>query len=431
MAARTHTHILRTGRPSKQETGCEKTLEEKEEEEERWRRRRRRSRNDVAMTTTPSRPAAPVVALSTSSSSHPKKKKRPPPQEKTWVQEFLLGGVSTSVACLLSNPFDVLKTRMQLQGELQSKGTYTIHYRNVLHAAWTIVRVEGVLALQKGLGPALVYQFVMNGLRLGTFQTLVNMGFTRGRSSSSSSSSSSHDRRPSSTSATISSFPTPTTTSSTPSSSADFARSALAGAAAGCLGGVVASPLYLVKIQLQSAAIQAIAVGHQHRYTSMYQALKDIHRQHGVKGLWRGVEGAVPRLMLGSALQLSTYSYIKQKVRDSGRVGEAWVPVAASLLSSINIIIFMEPFDVVRTRLYNQPTDAQGKGVYYRGFTDCFRKVVQAEGFFHGMYKGAGAAYFRMAPQAILGLSFWDSFRRVWYGREAEGSGKEEEDDVR
>lgn len=40
-------------------------------------------------------------------------------------------------------------------------------YRNVLHAAWTIARTEGVLALQKGLGPALVYQFIMNGVRLG------------------------------------------------------------------------------------------------------------------------------------------------------------------------------------------------------------------------------------------------------------------------
>lgn len=56
---------------------------------------------------------------------------------------------------------------LHTQGELAKKGTYPVVYRNVLHAAWTIARTEGVLALQKGLGPALVYQFTMNGVRLG------------------------------------------------------------------------------------------------------------------------------------------------------------------------------------------------------------------------------------------------------------------------
>lgn len=31
----------------------------------------------------------------------------------------------------------------------------------------------------------------------------------------------------------------------------------------------------------------------------MWQALRQTYRSHGVKGLWRGVEGAVPRLTVG------------------------------------------------------------------------------------------------------------------------------------
>jgi len=310
---------------------------------------------------------------------------------------------------------------MQLQGELKSKGTYQIYYRNVFHAAWTIMRVEGILALQKGLGPAILYQFVMNGVRLGTFQTLVNRGMTADKERRRK-----EQRQNNGSISTTSTSRSSSSSSSSSSGSGNLARSALAGAVGGALGGIVGSPLYLIKTQLQSRALQAIAVGHQHRHTSTYHALRDIHRQHGLRGLWRGVEGAVPRLMLGSALQLSTFSYIKEAVRKSGWVeDERWVPVLASLLSSVNIILFMEPLDVVRTRLYNQPTDGQGKGIYYRGFVDCFSKVVEKEGFFHGMYKGAGAAYCRMAPQAILGLSFWDSFRRIWYGR---GGGREEDE---
>ncbi|TFJ86196.1 hypothetical protein NSK_002404 [Nannochloropsis salina CCMP1776] len=310
---------------------------------------------------------------------------------------------------------------MQLQGELKSKGSYQVHYRNIFTAAWTIIRVEGIFALQKGLGPAILYQFCMNGVRLGTFQTIVNMGqkVDREREEEARRRGSVTPRSMDGPRNASDSLPA----SSSPSN--NLARSVVAGALGGALGGMVASPLYLVKTQLQSRALRAIAVGHQHEHTSTFQALRKIYGEQGLRGLWRGVEGAVPRLTLGSALQLSTFSYMKEAVRRSGHVEEPWVPVVASLLSSVNIIIFMEPLDVVRTRLYNQPTDARGRGLYYRGFWDCFRKVIQTEGFLHGMYKGAGAAYFRMAPQAIMGLSFWDSIRRAWYGTGADDEGED------
>jgi len=65
---------------------------------------------------------------------------------------------------------------------------------------------------------------------------------------------------------------------------------------------------------------------------------------------------------MGSALQLSTFSSIKDYVKRTGQISEVWVPVVASLISSVNIVVFMEPFDVVRTRIYNQPVDNYGRG---------------------------------------------------------------------
>lgn len=75
---------------------------------------------------------------------------------------------------------------------------------------------------------------------------------------------------------------------------------------------------------------------------------------------------------IGSALQLSTFSWIKEHVKEWGWVSEVWVPVVASVLSSFNIVVFMEPFDVVRTRIYNQPIDSRGKGALnQRGMDGC------------------------------------------------------------
>lgn len=48
----------------------------------------------------------------------------------------------------------------------------------------------------------------------------------------------------------------------------------------------------------------------------MTHALVAIYRQHGILGLWRGSSAAVPRVSVGSATQLSTFSSAKELVGD-------------------------------------------------------------------------------------------------------------------
>ena len=60
---------------------------------------------------------------------------------------------------------------------------------------------------------------------------------------------------------------------------------------------------------------------------------------------------------------------------------------SASMLAGMFVAVAMNPFDVVTTRLYNQPVDhVTKKGVYYSGVFDCLVKTAKAEGF-RGMYK--------------------------------------------
>ena len=125
--------------------------------------------------------------------------------------ECILGGISASCACFFSNPLEVVKTRMQLQGELQARGSYMIHYRNVFHAFYTIARYDGLAALQKGLVPGLYYQIVMNGLRLGSYQIMTNTGLTKKSDGS-----------------------------------LHYGKCMLAGATSGCIGAFFGSPMYLV-----------------------------------------------------------------------------------------------------------------------------------------------------------------------------------------
>uniref|UniRef100_G3QAQ4 Solute carrier family 25 member 35 n=1 Tax=Gasterosteus aculeatus TaxID=69293 RepID=G3QAQ4_GASAC len=245
--------------------------------------------------------------------------------------DFVLSGAAACGACLFTNPLEVVKTRMQLQGELQSRGSYRVYYRNVFHAFYTIGRVDGLAGLQKGLAPGLVYQFFMNGIRLGSYAIIESSGYihTNGRVSA--------------------------------------AKTTLAGAAAGVVGAVIGSPVYLVKTHLQSQSTASIAVGHQHKHP------------------------VFPK--------------------------DSWlVALSAGMISSVVVVTAMTPFDVVSTRLYNQPVDHVGKGQLYKGFADCFSKTLKKEGLV-GLYKGLGASYFRLGPHTILSLFFWDELRKLYHGR--------------
>ncbi|MEJ1273122.1 solute carrier family 25 member 35 [Cricetulus griseus] len=272
--------------------------------------------------------------------------------------DFLLSGMAACGACVFTNPLEVVKTRMQLQGELKAPGTYQRHYRNVFHAFFTIGKVDGLAALQKGLGPALLYQFLMNGIRLGTYGLAERKGYL-----------------------------------STDEGVLSPVRSAAAGALAGVIGAYLGSPIYL----------------------GMFQALTQIGQKHGLVGLWRGAVGGLPRVVIGSSTQLCTFSSTKDFLSQWEIFPpQSWkAALAAAMVSGMAVVLAMTPFDVASTRLYNQPTDTHGKGLMYRGIFDALLQTARTEGIF-GMYKGIGASYFRLGPHTVLSLFFWDQLRSLY-----------------
>ncbi|KAH6917043.1 oxaloacetate carrier [Coprinopsis sp. MPI-PUGE-AT-0042] len=305
-------------------------------------------------------------------------------------ESFVCGGAAASIAVTVSNPAEVAKTRLQLQGELAKNGGVRV-YNNSLDVLKKTLRNEGVRGLQRGLGPAYVYQILLNGSRLGFYEPI--RGATNNLFGWSP-----KDQVP--------------------------LTSVLAGAASGAIGASLGNPLFLVKARMQAYS-PALPVGAQHYYKSSLHAFSTIFKAEGIRGLVRGVDAAILRTSMGSSVQLPSYNFTKRSlVKHAGFDENSPLTfLASSSVSGACVLVVMQPADTALTRVYNQPTivgpDGKVRGALYKNPIDCLWKTFKAEGV-RGWYKGSTAHFLRIAPHTIITLTANDiilnMYKKAKYG---------------
>lgn len=300
-------------------------------------------------------------------------------QKVTKFGSFVAGGLAACIAVTVTNPIELVKIRMQLQGELSSSVQKT--YKNPLQGMAVIFKNEGVRGLQKGLVAAYIYQICLNGSRLGFYEPLrgfLNKSF----------------------------YP-----DEEPHKIQNASINVVSGAASGIIGAVLGSPLFLVKTRLQSYS-DFIKIGEQTHYTGVWNGLKTIFQKEGFLGLYRGVDAAILRTGAGSSVQLPIYNTAKHFLLDHDLMKEGTgLHLTASTISGLGVAVVMNPWDVILTRIYNQ------KGDLYKGPLDCFVKTVRIEGI-SALYKGFEAQVFRIAPHTIICLTFMEQTMKFVYSIE-------------
>lgn len=290
---------------------------------------------------------------------------------------------------------EVAKTRLQLDGELRSKGSPKA-YANTFDVLRKTTRSEGILACQKGLGAAYVYQFALNGSRLGFYEPLRrSIGSLFGQDPS----------------------------------EVQLWSSVSAGASSGVIGAILGNPLFLVKARLQaySSVIPSskitptspVSPTHptQHAYKSAFDGLRQIFRTEGFRGLMRGVDAAILRTALGSSVQLPAYNYAKTHLAPYFSNDSFALYLASSSFSGLCVLTAMQPADTTLTRMYNQSNHHDQR--LYKNPLDCLWKTIQIEGF-TGLYKGSTAHFFRIAPHTIITLVANEAITQWWVARMSE-----------
>ena len=326
----------------------------------------------------------------------------PPPRQLKAFPSIIASALAACTACVFTNPMETIKTRLQLDGEGAHRATHTRQYRGILHAFTTILRMEGPRGLQAGLWGALAYQLAMNGTRLGLYDPI-----QRGLRSA------------------------------TGADPASVLLKATSAACSGAIGATLGSPLYMIKSRLQaqrcvrhppsprrgntpaltphpSHCSPFFHVKEAHQYTGMVDGLRKVHAAEGVTGLFRGLNGALPRVMTGSAVQLSSYDTCKGLVAGWGVPAGIEQHLSASLVASVLTVTAMNPWDVISTRLYQ----SKGHGTQYSGPLDCAAKTVRVEGW-AALQRGWLAQYGRLGPHTVLTFCFLEYLRPLFQSVDA------------
>lgn len=287
---------------------------------------------------------------------------------------YVVSVVAAWNAEFLTYPLDLVKTRLQIQGELNKNGG-KVAYRGMLGTTIGIFREEGIHKLWQGVHAALLRHLVYSGTRIMTYKSLKEKMFHYN----------SKDEY----------FP--------------LWKSAFCGVTAGALSQYIASPTDLVKVQMQMEGRRRL-MGLPPRVHGLADAFKKVWASGGMRGLWKGSVPNVQRAALVNLGDLTTYDLLKRFIlRHTTLPDNHLVHVLASCGAGFVAASMGTPADVIKTRVMNQPLDDRGRGLMYTSSIDCLKKTVQSEGV-GALYKGFVPIWMRMAPWS---LSFWLTYEEV------------------
>jgi len=259
------------------------------------------------------------------------------------------------------HPIDVIKTRLQVSGEGGGRNYKKLGMTGSINV---IVKEEGISAFWKGIGAAWMRESSYTSLRLGLYS--------------------------------------PIKTAMGVESHSHFIMKFTAGSLAGALGSLVGNPFDVLKTRMMATeGIQTPGI----RITA-----HDLYKSQGIKVFYRGIEANILRAMVLNGTKMACYDQIKEMITVS-RLVPSGLPT--QFCSAFGAGFFMAttvaPFDMVRTKLMNQPPELK----MYTGFVDCFAKIVRQHGV-SGLYSGFIPIWMRFAPTTCLQLIIFEQVKQLF-----------------
>lgn len=295
------------------------------------------------------------------------------------AKPFILGGIAGCIATSVVQPLDVVKTRLQLQGEGVKSASST-----PLQMGRAIVKSDGFAGLYVGLSAGYARQIVYGSARLGLFRTFSD-AFKKMNNDG---------------------------------KNLPGWQKVAAGLGAGALGSFIGNPTELSLIRMQADA--TLPAAERRHYTGVVNAITRIIREEGVIALWKGSTPTVTRAMALNVAMLATADEAKERLGPYlGGENAKLNVIASSVISGVTAAVASLPFDLVKTRLQKQKPNPVDGSLRYKGFFDCVSQISRQEGL-GAFYKGLSTYIVRIAPHAIITLIILDELNAFWSKKEAE-----------
>lgn len=274
-------------------------------------------------------------------------------------------------------PLDVVKIRLQLQPYSLSDPLAPLReapaYRGAVHTIKHILKHEGLTGLWKGNVPAELMYVCYSAAQFTAYRSATVFLQT-----------------------------------ALPRRLPDSAETFLAGAVSGAAATSVTYPLDLLRTRFA-------AQGRHKVYTSLTGALRDIKRDEGFRGFFRGLGPALAQIIPFMGIFFASYEGLRLQLSDfhlPWGSGDATAGIMASVMAKTAVF----PLDLVRKRIQVQgPT--RSKYVYndipvYTSAGRAIQVIFQTEGF-RGLYKGLPISLIKAAPASAITLWTYERSLRL------------------
>ncbi|CAA7403715.1 unnamed protein product [Spirodela intermedia] len=310
------------------------------------------------------------------------------------LKGFVEGGIASIVAGCSTHPLDLIKVRMQLQGEaataavpntaaalrpalaFQAPGAAAVagfHPHPVpppqlprlspVGVGMQILKADGPAGLFAGVSATMLRQTLYSTTRMGLYDILK------------------------------------TKWSSPDGGNLALHKKIAAGLVAGGVGAAVGNPADVAMVRMQADG--RLPAAERRNYRGVGDAIARMVRSEGVGSLWRGSSLTINRAMIVTASQLATYDQAKEAILESGAMADGLgTHVTASFAAGFVAALASNPVDVIKTRVMNMKVEP-GAAPPYAGAIDCALKTVRAEGPM-ALYKGFIPTVSRQGPFTIV-----------------------------
>jgi hypothetical protein len=282
---------------------------------------------------------------------------------------MLIGGLSCGIASSVLNPIDMIKIRIQNQGQ-------EIIYKGMTSGILKVFKEEGMAGMTRGIYATWLREMTYSSARMGLYDPIRNFlaGGDRGTNS--------EDMNP--------------------------LVKLMAGFISGTIGSAICNPCDLIKTRQQQLYLLDNKFYNSSNFARHIGDFNSVYKANGFIGLYKGWQITCVRAAMLTSAQLGTYDTIKNNIFKKYFKLEDGIllHICASMTAAIFTTAASNPFDVIKTKYM-----CDNKSLY-SSVSDCAIQTFKNEGIL-GFTKGMIPAYSRFGPHTVISLVLMEQIRSL------------------